>query len=155
MTETIYFDTCALNRLNDDLTQLRVRRESEAVAQILDWVIDGKIRWIASTVLQAEVARNPDPIRRVDTLRLLSSAVQIITPTLSTRSQAAVFVAKGLGDDDALHLAVAQQSGVQYLITTDDRFLNAARRLTPGKLPEVINPVNWLQRRHPWLLPRP
>jgi len=44
----IYLDACCLNRLTDDQAQLRIRREAEAVEQILRRMRDGEIRWIAS-----------------------------------------------------------------------------------------------------------
>jgi hypothetical protein len=53
---TIYLDTCALNRLTDDLSSPRVRREAQAVAQILDLVDAGKLLFLSSTVLEYEIS---------------------------------------------------------------------------------------------------
>ncbi len=53
---TIYLDTCALNRLTDDLSRPRVRREAQAVAQILDLVDAGKLLFLSSTVLEYEIS---------------------------------------------------------------------------------------------------
>jgi len=47
----------------------------------------------------------------------------------------------GLRDLDALHLACAERSGVEMLVTTDDAFISAARRLTPASSTRVVNPV--------------
>ena len=154
MSETVYIDTCALNRLADDHSQPRVRREAEAVLGILDLIAAGKVVWVASTVLRLELERMPDSIRRIDALKVLSNAKQIAAPNAETFTRAAGFESSGLARFDALHLAVAIQVGVDALLTTDDRFLKAATRLKLT-LPEIANPVDWIERRHPWLLPKP
>jgi len=152
MSETIYIDTCALNRLADDHSQPRVHREAEAMLGILDLIAAGKVVWLASTVLRLELERMPDAIRRIDALKLLSNAKQIVAPTTETFARAAGF--DDLKNLDALHLAMAIQTGADALLTTDARFLNAATRLKLT-LPEIANPVDWIERRHPWLLPKP
>ena len=151
----IYLDTCALNRLTDDPSQPRVRREAQAVAHILELAFTGEVRWIASAVLQKELDRNPDPLRRLRTQRVLSNATEVVSPDAEAFSRAAEFCVQGLGVLDALHLATAQQAGVEALLTTDDRFLRRSTLLLRGARPEVLNPVDWLQRRQPWLLPNP
>ncbi len=40
--------------------------------------------------------------------------------------------AQGVRDLDALHLAAAEQGGAEVLLTTDDRFVQAARALQPA-----------------------
>lgn len=149
----IYLDTCALSRLTDDHSQPRIREEAEAVERILNLAFAGKVRWIASTVLQYEISQNPDPLRRVANLKLLSSAAERVKPDPAALAASASLVQSGLKAIDALHLAVCSYANVKWLITTDDRFCKAAARLASSGFTEVINPVEWLQRRHLWLLP--
>jgi predicted nucleic acid-binding protein len=153
--EKIYLDTCALNRLSDTPTQPRVRSETEAVVRILEIVATGNLRWIASTVLQYEVSQGIDIIRRTGALQVLTGAAEIVDPSPSAIATAQSFQAAGLSFMDALHLAVSQQAGADWLLTTDDRFLKAGNRLRQNQAPELVNPVNWLQRRHLWLLQPP
>jgi hypothetical protein len=47
----------------------------------------------------------------------------------------------GLRDLDALHLACADRSVAAVLVTIDDAFVSAARRLTPASSTRVVNPV--------------
>ena len=150
----IYFDTCALNRLTDDPSQARVRAEIEAMVQLLDRVAEGKCRWIASTVLQFEIEQNPDSLRRIRALSLLPPRSTLITPTAAAIARALSLARKGFSWLDALHLAVAEQEVVDWLISTDDRFVRRASYL-PGQRTAVINPVDLVQRRFPWLLPNP
>ena len=153
MSEKIYIDTCALNRIADDHSQPRVRNEAEAVVGILDLVASGRLFWSASTVLHFEVRRTPDPIRRIDTLKLLSNATETVSPTPKALQRALDLASNGLAYLDSLHLAIAEQQDVDSFITTDDRFLKQATRLQIIR-PELLNPVDWMQRRHPWLLPK-
>ncbi len=46
------------------------------MAQIFDLIAAGQLIWFASTVLQFEISRNPDPVRREDNLKLLSNSTQ-------------------------------------------------------------------------------
>jgi len=155
VTETIYFDTCALNRLNDTSSQPRVIDEAEAVIRILDLVATQKLRWVASTILEFEINRNKDLIRRLNTSELLKDAAETVSPTPQTMVVAANLTQSGLARMDALHLSMAQHAKADWLITTDDRFLKAGNRQRQGQLPELVNPVEWLQQRHLWLLQRP
>lgn len=55
----LYLDACAVNRLLDDQRQLRIRREAEAVEEILGLVQARRVRWIAGAILKAEIVRIP------------------------------------------------------------------------------------------------
>lgn len=144
---TIYFDTCALNRLTDDQTQPRIRAEAVAVEQVLDAVNAGKARWLASNILRVELEGNPHEDERNVSLRLLAFASEFLHAQQSTEQRAAVLFAQGYGSLDALHLALAEEAHVEYLLTVDDRFLRRAHRLRGERLPHVVNPVDWLTRR--------
>lgn len=155
MTETIYFDTCALNRPSDDLTQPRIHAEAPAMARLFDLVAIGKLRLLDSAFLQFEVRRNSDLQRRMAALKLLSFAGEVAPTTLRVRLLAERLIALGFASIDALHLAAAQEAEAQAFFTTDDRLIRRASRLPEIVLVEVANSVDWLQRRFPWLLPRP
>jgi predicted nucleic acid-binding protein len=58
------------------------------------------------------------------------------------RLRASVFQSFGVGAIDSLHLAISECAGVDILLTTDDKFIKAAKR-TDSKV-TVINPVLWL-----------
>jgi hypothetical protein len=67
----IYLDACALNRLTDDQSQLRIHAEAEAIERVLHLVWKGEAEWKASIVLEAEIRRNPNREGRNDALRSL------------------------------------------------------------------------------------
>ena len=153
MIETVYLDSCVLNRPSDDLSQPRIRLEVEAISRLLDLVYMKRVHWVTSTVVQFEILRNPDPLRRVRALDLLTDATVTLAPDAQSVAEASRLAALGIPQVDALHLAIAHTAGVDWLITTDDRFARASLRLLPESYrPVIVNPVDWMQRRQPWLL---
>jgi predicted nucleic acid-binding protein len=145
----IYLDVCALHRLLDDQKQPRIRREAEAVEEIFRLIQAKSVQWIAGAVLEAEIARNPDPQKKEDARALLRFADQqpkVSTPILTR----AIFLERtGYGAFDALHLAMAEGAGASVLLTTDDRFIRQVKRGLGNPAIPVMNPLNWLQRRKP------
>jgi predicted nucleic acid-binding protein len=150
--QAIYLDTCALNRLTDDLSQPRLLAEERAITTIFALIDSREIVWIASTLLAFEIAKNPNPYKRVFAASFLPPKDQLISATAQTMARAAQFTQQGLAPADALHLALAEQAEAAWFITTDDRLLRrTANREQP---PECINPVDWLRRRQLWLVPK-
>jgi predicted nucleic acid-binding protein len=154
MRERIYIDTCALNRPTDDQGQARIRAESAAVAKVLDAAAEGAVDWIVSSFLIAELSRNPDRQRHQDTLRFLSMSSEFVRPTPATFLRAQQLRADGHGELDALHLAIAEETGVTSLLSVDDRFIGRAGRRPAGMLPVVANPVEWYRGKRLWLIKR-
>ncbi len=154
MRDRLYLDACVLNRPSDDQTQERIHLESVATATMLEAVAEGRIEWIASPFLVHEISQNPNRRKRRDTLQLLSLATTIFQPTSETHTRAAHLQAQGYGRIDAFHLAIAEQAGASSLLTVDDRFLRRAATRPPGTMPSVKNPIDWMRRRHPWLIKR-
>lgn len=103
MSERIYIDTCALSRPTDDQRQTRIRTETEAIFKVLDAVAENAVDWVASSILFAELSRNPDQQHRQDTLRFLPMALQYVQPTQTTFSRAEQLRADGFGEFDALY----------------------------------------------------
>ena len=88
MSTTIYLDTCALNRLTDDLGQPRLLAEAQAMTSIFTLIHANQVQWIASTMLRFEVSRNPDPYKRVFAESLLPPPKETISPNALTLSHA-------------------------------------------------------------------
>ncbi len=122
MGTKVYFDACCINRLTDDQTQLRIRREAEAIESILRRMRDGELQWIASQALADEIDRNPHVERRLESAALLALASETVEVNDSIVARAANLQIAGYGAYDALHLACAEAAGVDALLTTDDDF---------------------------------
>ena len=145
----IYLDSCAPIRLFDDQSQPRVRTESEAVESFLRFYIQGRVEWLTSEVLDAELLKDRDEERRERALRLSSHATEKIILNEKSFRRAADLERFGYGAFDAMHLAAAEQAGVDRLLTTDDRFIRQAGRALGNPTVAVRNPVNWVKEFKP------
>jgi predicted nucleic acid-binding protein len=84
---------------------------------------------------------NPANLRKVRSLYAAASGERLrITDEVLARALS--FQQKGLKQYDSLHLALAELSQMDVLLTTDDGFLKAAGRIETDLL--VANPVAWL-----------
>jgi hypothetical protein len=57
----------------------------------------------------------------------------------------------GYGAFDALHLAHAEETQVDALLTTDDRFVRQTIRGLGNPMIRVVNPVEWVREVRIWL----
>lgn len=141
----IYLDTCCLNRIFDPQIQARICRETETIDTILARVNTAHWIWIASSVLEFEIRQIPDLEQRAnleDILRLANETVLVGTREI-TRSE--YLESLGFKHYDALHIACAESSGADILLTTDDRMLRLAKRCHARLRVHVENPYTWLQ----------
>ena len=141
----IYLDTCSIGRSLDNQAQERMRRETEAVETIVDYFFTGELRWSASEVLAIEIANNPNLKKREATRYLLNSAHETVLVGPVERRRAINLKSLGFKPLDALHIACAESSGVDVLLTTDDRMLSLAKRHRTQLRVRVENPHRWLQ----------
>jgi predicted nucleic acid-binding protein len=148
-TLRIYLDICALNRLTDDQSQMRVRLEAEAIELFFLHLQAGKTIWIGSSVLETEIRRNPDVQSREDALSMLPFASEFHRPNAAVADRARFLNLLGYGKIDALHLAIAEYAKVDLLLTTDDRFLRLAGRGVGNPFIRVANPLDYLQEVKP------
>lgn len=140
----IYLDVCCLNRPFDDQRQDRIRLESEAVLLILQRCEASEWQWISSAVVEDEVNKTPDRDRRQRVTSILSGAHVFIALTATEVKRAQAFKTFGFRTYDALHLACAEQAGVDVFLTTDDSVIRTAIRHAEQLGIRVANPVAWL-----------
>lgn len=143
MPYQIYLDVCCLNRPFDDWIQPRVRLEAEAVLAIIEKCESSDWHLISSTVLEIEIERTPDPVKRQRVLDSLTIATRRIMVTEPILSRSRVFQEIGIRSFDALHLACAESAEADVLLTTDDRLLRKAIAHQSNIGIRVANPVSW------------
>ena len=147
--EIIYLDCCCLNRPFNDQTQERIRREAEAILEIIGRCWTGEWTWIASVVLYVEIAQILDSNLRAKLEELGGFAWSTIAVDESIDSRADALESLGFHRLDALHLAVAEHGGATVLLTVDDRLLKRAKRLASRLGLRVENPVVWIaEQKH-------
>lgn len=145
----VYLDACVLNRLTDDPLQPRIALEAAAIVHIFRLMRERRCTWVASSILLTELRRNPDQFRREAALTLLANASETHYPDGFSSKRARFLHAVGYGLFDALHLALAENSGADVLVTTDDRFVRQAGRNLGAPLVRVENPLDCLKRLKP------
>ena len=148
-TLRIYLDACAVSRLTDDPSQSRIRLEAEAMEHFFRHLLAGRVRWICSSILELEIRRNPDAQRRDEALRMLVYATEMHLPDAWVTTRARLLQSMGYGPFDALHLAIAEHSKADLLLTTDDRFLRQVRRGLGKPSVRAANPLDYLQETKP------
>ena len=123
----IYLDCCSLQRPFDDKSQSRIAVEAEAVLVILSLCESDHLKLISSDALLFEIGCIPDQDRKDDALAILTIAKETIELTAEIEALARSLGASGLKPMDALHLAFASDSEVDYFCTCDDKFLKKAQ----------------------------
>jgi predicted nucleic acid-binding protein len=96
-----------------------------------------------SRILDKELAANPKEKQRAESQALYNKAVSARAEYVRSVFNQYLHLALSVGirNEDALHLCYAIAAGVDYLLTTDGKFLKrAARMMLPIK---VINPLDF------------
>ncbi|MBI5296205.1 MAG: PIN domain-containing protein [Chloroflexi bacterium] len=141
----VYLDTCCLNRPFDDQTQERVRLEAEAVLAILSRIEKGEWDWIGSEVLMDEIEQTPDT-QKLSRARLLSGFIKQMVEIGEKEAKRAKDLQKdGFQVFDALHIACAEGAKADVFLSTDDRLLKLAKRISKRLKIRVVNPLVWVE----------
>jgi predicted nucleic acid-binding protein len=141
----IYLDNCCLNRPFDDQTQVRVRLESEAVLLILSRIEQGEWSWVGSDVLADEIEQTPD-IGKRSRLQVVAGYIQnMVGIDVQELERANELQELGFQSYDALHVACAESAKTDIFLTTDDRLLKLAKRMSKKLHIMVANPLVWLE----------
>jgi len=141
----IYLDTCCLNRPFDDQTQERVRLESEAVLAVLSRIERSEWSWAGSDVLTDEIEQTLDT-QKMSRAKLLSGFIQEnVEIGAREERRAKELQAAGFQLFDALHIACAESAKADVFLSTDDRLLKLAKRLSKRLRIRVENPLVWVE----------
>jgi len=138
----IYMDNCCYNRPFDDLTDDKVRHESEAVLTIIDKCENGTWDLIESDILNDEIDRLKNPIKKQKVSRLYSSASIYIEINNEIINRAKDLQAFNIKPFDSLHLASAEYIEADILLSTDMKFIKRASKANSNV--RVTNPAIWL-----------
>ncbi len=141
----IYLDVCCLNRPFDDQTQDRIRLETEAIIMILKYSRRGRYKIIGSNIIQLEIEKTPDIMRR----SLLKSLSVHISPVIhadtNVKKRAMELESFGFKAFDSFHVACAEKGNADVLLTTDDKIFRLAVKNEDKLKVSVYNPLIWVQ----------
>lgn len=138
----IYLDNCCYNRPFDDQTKERIHLESEAILTILQRGQDGIYKIVGSSILELEIERIHDIIRkqRVKELYQVVGVSVGYTENIKMRAQEIMNMSK-IRTFDSLHIAAAENAKADIMLTTDDKLEKMAERLELKV--RVINPLKF------------
>ena len=140
----LYLDCCCYNRPFDEQTQIKVHLESEAILSIITKCKQNKNEIIGSAALDFEIESIADfekkdkvkhfyeqtITKKVNYTDIVVKRVQELTKLTNIRTL------------DKFHLAIAENSGANILLTTDNKFERASLKL--NLITRVINPLKYL-----------
>lgn len=138
----IYLDTCVWARPFDEPAE-EIIQEEEALYKILVKANEGKLKILGSVVLDYEVSRISDEVKREDirrTIDLFESAKILEIPQDIRRE----ILGMGLKPMDASHLAIAV-SNSEYFITVDKEILYKREKIEKKYKVKVMNPVEFVE----------
>lgn len=138
----LYLDTCCFNRPFDDLTNDKVRLESEAILTIIDRCESNKWDIIKSDILYDEILEMPNIIKRQKVLLLYSSASDYIKLNDNIVIRAKELMKYNIKPYDSLHLASAEYGNADVFLTTDKKLINLSKKSNINV--RVENPNIWL-----------
>lgn len=138
----IYLDNCCYNRPFDDQTQERIHLESEAILTVLQRGQSGIYTIVGSDVLQLEIERMHDVVKKqqVKDLYKVSDTHILYTKEIKERAKEIRKQSK-IKTFDSLHIASSEMGEVDVMLTTDDKLEKMS-----GKLDlkiRVMNPLKF------------
>ncbi len=139
---TIYLDNCCYNRPFDDQTQERIHLESEAILTIFQRGQEGIYKIVGSSILELEMERMKDVVKKQRVKDLYKVAVIHVyyTEEIKKRSQEIMKLSK-IRTFDSLHLAAAEEVKADVMLTTDDKLERMAEKLELKV--RVMNPLKF------------
>lgn len=142
--QRIYLDTCCLNRPFDDQSQVRIRLESEAILHIIGRCAGGDLRWVASDILDFEIAQTKDIARKERVIALRYFANETVTFDESAARRSHEFELLGISTLDARHIACAEQAQADVFLTTDGWLLKRTNLFNSHFRVVIDNPLAWI-----------
>lgn len=138
----IYLDNCCYNRPFDDQLQERIHLESEAILTILKRGQEGVYQIVGSRMLELEMERMNDVVKRHRVQELYKVAVETVSYTEEIKRRSQEIMAKSkIRAFDSLHIAAAEAAEADVLLTTDDKLEKMAMNLELGV--KVMNPLKF------------
>jgi len=124
----LYLDLCVYNRPFDYQGQERIALETGAFIYILEKTEKGDHAIVISEALVYENNRNPDALRKHRVASYFHLAQEFIAIDSAALERVEVLKGFGLSDVDALHIALADKSKVNYFITCDDHIVSLCKK---------------------------
>jgi hypothetical protein len=120
----IYMDCCCINRPYDDTNDLLVSLEGQAITTIAFKCFYGSWILVGSEAVEYELNKTNEENKKDKMLNLYSIIKENILINDSIIKKMYFYIDKGIKPLDSLHLACAEYSNVDVILTTDKSILN-------------------------------
>ncbi|TWT42002.1 hypothetical protein RAS1_31290 [Phycisphaerae bacterium RAS1] len=141
----VYLDMCCLKWPYDQIGNIRISLEKQAIESVLQEIAEGRIEAVCSTMHDFENELNPNPERAAKVRLWLAGRIRHEHSPEPVTVRGEELAAQGLGEYDASHIAWAEYLGADVLLTTDDDFLKRAARLASMIKVRVQNPTDFVR----------
>jgi len=140
----IYFDVCCYNRPFDDLAQVKVRLETEAILSAFNKTCDNNAFLIySSPAVDFEISQIKDSNKKNLVQAFLSSVkAHHLDFDNEISLKAKELELHNIKYMDALHIAFCVFHGIDYMLTTDKILLNLVSRTDLAV--KVLNPIEFV-----------
>ena len=139
----LYLDCCCYNRPFDDLSQERVRLESDSVLAIITRSLMNGDTILGSGTLGLEIAAIRNPEKRAKVADLCQVVTERIAHSESLEQRAKQLQLEGLHVMDSFHVASAEIGQADIFLTVDDKLIKLCRKI-PLTV-RVMNPLEYIE----------
>jgi len=140
----IYLDVCCLNRPFDDQAQHKIHLESEAIKIIFDKIETQKWKIVSSEVIDLEISKIPELLRKRQVELLASVYHDKILINDEIIEKAKTLQLLGIKAFDALHISCASSVKVDVFITTDEELIQKYESQKDKFQIRIVNPLEWI-----------
>jgi predicted nucleic acid-binding protein len=139
----IYLDVCCYGRPYDIHTQPQIAAEAVAVKAAIDKCLARGDVIVGGFMLEEEIDDISKPDKWEQVRGFYDNTInERVLPNANISIRARSLQTQGLRRGDSYHLACAEAALVDFLLTTDSRFINACKKLNFSFV-KVINPINF------------
>ena len=139
----VYLDTCCLMRVFDDQSFPRVRLETLAISDVMEYIQTGQLTWVAGKILYREVSACPAYERRDKALKWLQLVNDWQDYTPDVAKLAKRLIKHSLGEWDAHHVAAAEIGKCDWFLTTDLTLIKRANKSLKLSV-KMVNPTEFI-----------
>ena len=107
----------------------------------------GEWKWIGSEVLVDELENTPDIEKRSYMTELAVGVHETVMIAKTDIMRANELENLGFKSFDAMHIACAERSTADVLLTTDDKLLKKADKERDNLKIKIANPLSWLMEK--------
>lgn len=138
-------DVCCYCRQFDDQTNPRISIESYSIDKVFSYFVRNKIEIISSELIHFELNKIRDLYKKSLVEYLVGKIESYVLINETTVKRGKELEKYGFKPYDALHISISEYSGVDFLLTTDDKVINSYLKNKNRIYCKILNPIDFLK----------